>query len=92
MDSRRSRRTREATTGNIQPSTACGGPDSDPSAEGCLEPSWSPDGKKIALARGLDLDVDGNIFIANADGTGLTKVTHSGGSKVPDWGTHPVTH
>jgi TolB protein len=75
---------------NVQPSSACGGPNSDPSAEGCLEPSWSPDGTKIVFARGLDLDVDGNIYVVNPDGTGLTQVTHTGGSQSPDWGTHPL--
>jgi Tol biopolymer transport system component len=75
---------------NVQPNSGCGGPNSDPTAVGCLEPAWSPDGTKIAFASGLDLDVDGNIYIVNADGTGLTQVTHTGGSQSPDWGIHPL--
>ena len=75
---------------NVQPSSACGGSNSDPTAQGCLQPAWSPDGTKIAFARGFDLDVDGNIYVINVDGTGLTQVTHTGGSHVPDWGTHPL--
>jgi TolB protein len=76
---------------SVPPSLGCGGSNSDPSAVGCLQPAWSPDGTKIAFASGLDLDVDGNIYTVNADGTGLTQVTHAGGSQSPDWGTHPVT-
>ena len=50
----------------------------------------SPDGTKIAFAGGLDLDTDGEIYIVNVDGTGLTQVTHTGGSQSPDWGIHPL--
>ena len=75
----------------VPPSSGCGGPNADPAAIGCLEPAWSPDGTKIAFAGGLDLDTDGEIYIVNVDGTGLTQVTHTGGSQSPDWGTHPVT-
>jgi TolB protein len=75
---------------NVQPSSACGGANSDPSADGCLQPAWSPDGTKIAFAKGQNLDVDGNIYIVNPDGTGLTQVTHTGGSQSPDWGIHPL--
>jgi Tol biopolymer transport system component len=73
---------------NVQPISACGGANSDPSADGCLEPAWSPDGTKLVFAKGQNLDSDGNIYIANVDGTGLTQVTHSGGSQSPDWGVH----
>lgn len=76
---------------NVPPSSGCGGANSDPSAIGCLEPAWSPDGTKIAFAGGLDLDTDGEIYTINVDGTGLTQVTHTGGSQSPDWGTHPLT-
>jgi Tol biopolymer transport system component len=75
---------------SVQPSSACGGPNSDPTADGCLEPSWSPDGTKIVFARGQNLDVDGNIYIVNLDGTGLTQLTHTGGSQSPNWGIHPL--
>jgi TolB protein len=75
----------------VPPSSGCGGPNADPAAIGCLEPAWSPDGTKIAFAGGLDLDTDGEIYVVNVDGTGLTQVTHTGGSQGPDWGTHPLT-
>ena len=75
---------------DVQPASACGGANSDPSADGCLEPSWSPDGTKIVFAKGQNLDRDGEIYTVNVDGTGLTQVTHTGGSQNPDWGTHPL--
>ena len=75
---------------NVEPSSACGGANSDPSADGCLQPAWSPDGTKIAFAKGQDLDEDGNIYTVNVDGSGLTQVTHTGGSQSPDWGVHPL--
>ena len=75
---------------NVQPASACGGANSDPSADGCLGPAWSPDGTKIAFAKGQNLDVDGNIYTVNVDGSGLTQVTHAGASMSPDWGTHPL--
>jgi TolB protein len=78
---------------NVRPASECGGPDSDPDAEGCLEPAWSPDGTKLAFARGHDLDTDGQVYTVNLDGTGLTQVTHSAlASAAPDWGTHPLAH
>jgi len=76
---------------NVQPSSACGGPNSDPSAEGCIQPGWSPDGTKIVFARGNNVDVDGKIYYVNAGGGSLTQVTNGPGDQSPDWGTHPVT-
>ena len=74
---------------NVQPASACGGAIADPDAEGCREATWSPDGKKIAFQRGDE------IYTVNADGTGLTQVTHGSSSDArsgqPDWGTHPPT-
>jgi len=70
--------------------SGCGPSDPTPCATGDdFGPAWSPDGTKIAFAGGLDLDTDGEIYIVNVDGTGLTQVTHTGGSLGPDWGTHP---
>lgn len=75
---------------NVQ-GLGCGGANSDESAVGCLQPAWSPDATKIAFASGLNLDDDGEIYTINVDGTGLTQVTHTGGSNSPNWGTHPLT-
>jgi Tol biopolymer transport system component len=71
--------------------SGCGGANVDPAAVGCLDPAWSPDGTKIAFAAGLNLDIDGEIYTMNLDGTGLHQVTHTGGSQSPNWGTHPLT-
>jgi Tol biopolymer transport system component len=44
------------------------------------DPSWSPDGSKVAFAR------DGDIWIVNADGSGATDLTNgSNGGVSPDW-------
>jgi TolB protein len=74
---------------NVQPASACGGANADPNALGCNQTVWSPDGTKIAFVRSHSNDVDGEIYTVNADGTGLTQVTHAPGSNSPDWGTHP---
>jgi len=79
-------------------SPSCGGVASDPTSRGCLDPTWSPDGTKIVFrifAPGIM--VNNPIYTANADGSGLFQVTHTGainsgeGDSAPDWGTHPVT-
>jgi Tol biopolymer transport system component len=66
---------------------ACGGANDDPNGVACFGPSWSPDGTKIVFA--MDSGEGSNIFTINADGSGLTQVTHDGGDD-PDWGTHPL--
>jgi Tol biopolymer transport system component len=76
---------------NVQPASACGGANNDPNAEGCNEPTWSPDGTKIAFVRSFSNDIDGEIWTVNVDGTGLRQVTHAPGANDPDWGTHPPT-
>jgi TolB protein len=76
---------------NVQPASACGGANADPNAEGCNEPTWSPDGTQIAFTRSHSNDVDGEIYTVNVDGTGLTQVTNAPGSGSPSWGTHPPT-
>jgi Tol biopolymer transport system component len=76
---------------NVQPAAACGGANNDPNAEGCNEPTWSPDGTKIAFVRSFSNDIDGEIWTVNVDGTGLRQVTHAPGANDPDWGTHPPT-
>ena len=75
---------------HVQPESACGGLNSDPTADGCFDPRWSPDGTKIIFAKGTSGDSDSNIYTVNVDGTGLTQVTHGGRDQAPDWGTHPV--
>jgi Tol biopolymer transport system component len=49
--------------------------------------SWSPDGRKIAIAS----DKDGvyRIYVTNADGSGLTRVSGDGEAHLASWGTHP---
>ena len=37
---------------HVQAQPACGGTFSDPSSQGCFEPSWSPDSTKIVFSRG----------------------------------------
>jgi Tol biopolymer transport system component len=75
---------------DVQPVSACGGLNADQSADGCFNPDWSPDGTKIVFAKGKNGDIDANIYTVNTDGSGLTEVTHTGGSQSPDWGTHPL--
>jgi Tol biopolymer transport system component len=74
------------------PVPGCGGPNSDPAAIGCFNPSWSPDGTKILFGRRQG-NSQADLYTVHADGSGLFQVTNTpdidefGG----DWGTHPVT-
>jgi Tol biopolymer transport system component len=68
--------------------TACGGPNDDPNAVACADPRWSPDGTKLVFV--LSSAAGTNIYTVNADGTGLTQVSHGGTDHFPDWGTHPL--
>jgi Tol biopolymer transport system component len=51
-------------------------------------PSFSPDGMQIAFNYG-PVDASGNphpdLYVINANGTGLTQLTHDGRSQVPRW-------
>jgi len=76
---------------NVQPASACGGANADPTAKGCNQPTWSPDGTKIAFIRSFHNIVEGEVYTVNVDGTGLTQVTHAPGVDGVDWGTHPPT-
>jgi Tol biopolymer transport system component len=71
----------------------CGGPFGDPSAWGCFNPVWSPDGRKIAIGRSQGDDGQRDLYTVNADGSGLFQVTHTDDINElnGDWGTHPVT-
>jgi Tol biopolymer transport system component len=53
----------------------CGGLLSHPTTIGCFNPVWSPDGKKIAFGRNAH-DQRG-LYTVNADGSGLSQVTHT---------------
>jgi len=53
-------------------------------------PTWSPDGKRIAFVQGnigrLGPSLDTrHIYTINADGTGVTQITHSGYNEWPEW-------
>jgi Tol biopolymer transport system component len=49
--------------------------------------SWSPDGKKIAIAS--ERDGVSRIYITNANGLGMTRVSGDGEAHLASWGTHP---
>jgi TolB protein len=72
----------------------CGGPTADdPAAAGCFDPKWSPDGKKIVFVYGAGNGNGSDIYTVNADGSGLTQVTHDNNTETnedTDWGTHPL--
>jgi TolB protein len=74
----------------------CGGPFSDPTGRACLDPTWSPDGKKIAFSLFDAATGERDIYTVNVDGTGLFQVTHGAsailgeGDEAPSWGTHPL--
>lgn len=77
----------------IQPS--CGGAFSDRTSRSCQEPSWSPDGTKIAFDIFVAATEQRSIYTVNADGSGLFQLTHHGskpgeGDEFPDWGPHPL--
>jgi Tol biopolymer transport system component len=75
---------------NVQPGYLCGGRNADPSAQGCPQAAWSPDGRKIVFSRGQNVDLDGQLYVANADGTGAVQITQTAGAQSPSWGTHPL--
>ncbi len=51
---------------------------------GGLDPSWASNGTKIAFSRGASGDRE--VYLMNADGTGLQKITtESADSRNPDW-------
>ena len=68
---------------------ACGGSFSDASSAGCYSPEWSPDGSMIVFTRSSSDGETENIYIVNADGTGLRQVTNGGADDNPDWGMPP---
>jgi Tol biopolymer transport system component len=49
-------------------------------------PAWSPDGTRIAFVKQTSRPSDDDIWLMNADGTGITRVTDFAGSVYsPDW-------
>jgi TolB protein len=56
-------------------------------------PVWSPDSTKLLFSRihGTQGSYQEDLWIANADGTGLTQVTNTPGfEEAAGWGTHPL--
>jgi TolB protein len=47
-------------------------------------PRWSPDGQAIAFSRSPDGYTPADVFVINADGSGLRRLTASGGES-PSW-------
>jgi Tol biopolymer transport system component len=73
------------------PQSFCGGSTADPDTRGCVNPVWSPDGRKILFRlTAPGFGEGGDLYTINADGTQLTQVTHDGDVDVADWGTHPL--
>ena len=69
---------------------ACGGPLSDPTSRGCVAPSWSPTGTRIAFARFDALTSQSHIYTSGANGHDITQITYGGlGDGNPDWDPHP---
>ena len=59
-----------------------------------FEPVWSPDSTKLLFSRFHFANGTGeeDLWIANADGSGLTQVTHTPDfEEASGWGTHPPT-
>jgi Tol biopolymer transport system component len=50
-------------------------------------PSWSPDGTRIAFARQNGAGTTIQVFVVNADGSGLQQLTSG-----PEWNTYPSWH
>jgi ABC-type sugar transport system substrate-binding protein len=51
------------------------------------DPSWSPDGTKIAFVSNRATDGEGGqfIYVVNADGSKVWQLSHDNGSRQPDW-------
>ncbi|HKA25757.1 MAG TPA: hypothetical protein VKD88_00165 [Gaiellaceae bacterium] len=49
-------------------------------------PAWSPNGRQIVFSRGPELGAIGNLYIADADGSHVRRITTDGGNFDPSWG------
>lgn len=47
-------------------------------------PAWSPDGRRIVFVGGVDAPA--GLYIVNADGSGLTRITDNPADTAPSWG------
>lgn len=59
-----------------------------PTGKSCLAPIYSPDGRMMVFASGQD--DNRNIFVMNADGTGLRQLTHTVNDKLLRENGEPV--
>jgi Tol biopolymer transport system component len=58
---------------------------------GCVNPEWSPNGKKFAFDVFFPSAQQSDIYIADANGTRRVRLTKTAQSEgTPDWGTHPI--
>jgi TolB protein len=70
--------------------SGCGGPLSDPDSFGCYSPAWSPGGKSLVFTRSSPDGSEENLWLVNADGSGLVQLTDGGTDDQPDWGPDPA--
>lgn len=64
--------------------SAEGGDAPDVTATWAASPTWSPDGKRLAFVA-KDLEDKEQVFVMNADGTGVMAVTSEGRNTLPAW-------
>jgi Tol biopolymer transport system component len=75
----------------LQISPACGGAASNLNSTACLYPGWSPDGTTIIFTRVEAGQEHGDIYIVNADGSGLFQITDTGDATQADWNPSSAT-
>jgi len=56
-----------------------------PGTFGAYSLVWSPEGSRLAFWQAEALDRPGQIFVINADGSGLQQITHEGDNRWPAW-------
>ena len=78
--------------GDLQqiPIEGCGGSLSAAGSGACRMPAWSPDGTKIVFSYRSQTETSvAGLYVVNADGSGLARLTNDGRDDQPDWGTNP---